>query len=250
MIGIGDPGRADSVILLSINPKIESMLMVSIPRDTKTEMVGKDFEDKINHAYSHGKTEMVKKSVENFINHSVDYVIQINMNGMRQLVDTFGGIDVHNKFAFKQADELGKKTHHYNEGMIHLDGERALHYSRMRKSDARGDIGRNERQRQVVQALMGKANSFSSITKVNEVVDILGDNMKTNVTFDDMKTYVRYVPKWKDFKVNSIEINGENETINGVYYYYVSEDERQYVSNQLKDHLSGQLPIINNEKFE
>src|SRR5690625_2201216 len=70
----GDPGRADSIMLVSIHPTEESILMFNIPRDTRTEIVGKDFEDKINHAYAYGRTEMIKDTVENFIGHQVDHV--------------------------------------------------------------------------------------------------------------------------------------------------------------------------------
>lgn len=237
----GDPGRADSIMLVSINPLEESILMFNIPRDTRTEIIGKGFEDKINHAYAFGRTEMVKDTVENFIDHPIDYVIQVNMNGMRQLVDAFGGIEVENKFAFDQGDELGKKTHHFDEGLIYLDGERALHYSRMRKRDPRGDLGRNDRQKQVLQALANKATSFSSITKINEIIDIMGGNMKTNVTFDEMKVYSKYINEWINYDIETVEIKGENQIIDGVYYYQVSDEERRHIADKLGDHLHTRL---------
>lgn len=234
----GDPGRADSIMLVSINPIEESVLMFNIPRDTRTEIIGKGFEDKINHSYAFGRTEMVKDTVENFIDHPIDYIIQINMNGMRQLVDAVGGIEVKNKFAFDQGDELGEKTYHFAEGFIDLDGERALHYSRMRQRDPRGDLGRNERQRQVLESLANKAISFSSITKINEIMDTLGENMKTNITFDEVKYFSKQINSWKDYDIETLEIKGENKMINGVYYYQVSENERQYIGNKLGNHLS------------
>lgn len=235
----GDPGRADSIILASVNPTEQSVLMFNIPRDTRTEIIGKGIQDKINHAYAFGRTEMVKNTVEHFIDRKVDYVVQINMQGMRQLVDTFGGIEVENKFEFDQSDELGKNSHHYDEGLIYLDGERALHYSRMRKRDPRGDLGRNERQRQVLQALAQKASSFSTLLKTQEIIDILGDNMKTNVSFDEMKLFYSHFSKdWKNYDIETTEIKGENETIAGIYYYQVSDEERQNITERLEEHLS------------
>lgn len=50
----GDRGRSDSLIVLTVNPNEKSIQMVSIPRDTSTEIIGKGFDDRINHAYAFG----------------------------------------------------------------------------------------------------------------------------------------------------------------------------------------------------
>lgn len=241
LIGIGDrpgdPGRADSLILVSINRSNKSALMFNIPRDTRTEIIGKGIQDKINHSYAYGRTEMTKKTVEHFLNQSIDYVVQVNMGGMRQLVDAFGGIEVENEFPFDQKDELGKEVYHYDKGLIQLNGERALHYSRMRKSDPKGDLGRNERQRQVLMALLQKATSFSSVFKIQEIMGILGSNIKTNISFEEMKSfYSEFKKDWDDFRIESLEIEGTNQIIDRIYYYSVTEEERERISNLLKEH--------------
>ena len=243
LLGIGDrpndPGRADSIICVSVNPKNESVLMFNIPRDTRTEIVGKGIKDKINHSYAFGGTEMAKKTVEHFIEQPIDYVVQVNMNGFRELVDTVGGIEVENKFAFDQADELGKKTHHYDEGLISLDGERALHYSRMRKTDPRGDFGRNERQRQVLSALVDKATNVSSIFKIQDFNKIIGNNVKTNISFDELKSFFAlYTKEWKNFPIETLEIKGEETIIDNIYYYEVSEEERERIASSIKENIS------------
>lgn len=232
---LGDPGRVDSIIVVSVNPSNNSAIMFNIPRDTRTEIIGKGFQDKINHSYAYGGTEMTKKTVEHFLDKSIDYVIQINMEGLRQLVNALGGIQVENKFSFSQEDELGEKLYHYDKGLINLDGERALHYARMRKSDPRGDFGRNERQRQVLMALLRKSTSFSSAFKIQEILNILGNNIKTNVSFEEMKFfYSEFRKDWRSYNIEILEIKGTDKTINGVYYYVVSEEERQHISEQLK----------------
>lgn len=86
----------------------------------------------------------------------------------------FGGIEVDNAFAFDQMDQYGKRKHHYDKGLIQLDGERALHYTRMRKSDPKGDLGRNERQRQVLTILLNIKASLSSVLKVEENCTLWG----------------------------------------------------------------------------
>lgn len=234
---IGDAGRADSIIVASVNPKAKKVLMFNIPRDSRVEIVGKNKMDKINHAYAYGGIEMTKKTVERFLNQPIDYVLQTNMEGLTQLVDVFGGIEVNNEFAFDQMDQYGKKNHHYDKGLIQLDGERALHYSRMRKSDPKGDLGRNERQRQVLTILLNKMASLSSVLKMEETLNIMGDNIKTNITFDKMKSFfLQFKRDWKEYQIQSEEIMGSNQTIHGVYYYHVPDKERERISALLKEH--------------
>src|SRR5699024_8449775 len=66
------------------------ILTFNIPRDTKTEISGKNSYDKINHAYSYGGTKTTKETVEDFIDSEIDDVVQINMQGFRDLVDAIG----------------------------------------------------------------------------------------------------------------------------------------------------------------
>src|SRR5699024_12378660 len=115
--------RADVIMVVSINPDKEEILTFNIPRDTKTEISGKNSYDKINHAYSYGGTKTTKETVEDFIDSEIDDVDQINMQGFRDLVDAIGGVTVHNSFSFEQADEHGKQTYHNDKDEINLNRE-------------------------------------------------------------------------------------------------------------------------------
>ncbi len=96
-------GRSDTMIVLTVNPEDESMKMVSIPRDTRTEMVGRGNEDKINHAFAFGGPEMAMDTVENFLDIPIDYYVSINMDGFKDIVDAVDGVTVDNAFAFEQS---------------------------------------------------------------------------------------------------------------------------------------------------
>src|SRR5699024_6521841 len=61
----GDVGRSDAMMIMTLDPKNEQMKVLSIPRDTRTEIVGKGTEDKINHAYAFGGSDMSVATVEN-----------------------------------------------------------------------------------------------------------------------------------------------------------------------------------------
>ncbi|MGG3568551.1 LytR family transcriptional regulator [Priestia megaterium] len=226
-----DRGRSDSLILMTVNPTTQKVKMVSIPRDTRTEIIGKGKEDKINHAYAFGGIDMSIKTVENFLNVPIDYYVQVNMEGFRDIVDAVNGITVNNPFAF-DIDGV-----HYSKGTLNLDGDKALLYTRMRYQDPRGDFGRQERQRQIIQAVIEEGASVKSLANYGHILDAIGNNVRTNLTFDEMKDIQsNYKEARKDLE--QIQINGKGTKMNGIYYYIVSDSEREKLSSMLKEQLN------------
>ncbi|KKI89255.1 trascriptional regulator [Bacillus sp. SA1-12] len=226
----GDRGRSDSLILMTVNPNTNSTQMVSIPRDTRTEIVGKGTQDKINHAYAFGGTEMAINTVENFLDIPVDYFVKINMESFKDTVDAVGGVEVNNTLDFTY------EGYHFQKGKISLDGKKALAYSRMRYDDPRGDFGRQDRQRQVIEAVIKKGANVSSITKFGDMFGVVRDNVTTNLTFDQMWD-IQANYKAASQNLEQFQVNGSGDKIDGIYYYIVPEEERTALSNQLKEHL-------------
>ena len=227
----GDRGRSDSLILMTVNPKDQSMKMVSIPRDTRTEIVGKGTTDKINHAYAFGGVDMAVNTVEKFLDVPVDYYVQVNMESFKDIVDAVGGVTVNNDLDFNY------DGYNFKKGKLTLDGKEALAYSRMRKEDPRGDFGRQLRQRQIIEGVIEEGASVQSLANYGSILDTIGTNVRTNLTFDDMK---QIQSNYKDARhnVEQLQVDGQGEKINGIYYYAVSDATRQELSAKLKDHLN------------
>jgi LCP family protein required for cell wall assembly len=226
-----ETSRSDSLMLFTLNPKNKSMKITSIPRDTYTEIIGKGKKDKINHAYAFGGIDMAVKTVENFLNVPVDHYIEVNMAGFKDIVDAVGGVDVNNDLDFTSRDT------HFNKGNIHLDGEAALKYTRMRYEDPRGDFGRQMRQRQVIQAVIKKGASVSSLASYGDVLKAIEKNVKTSLTQDQMFDIQK---NYKDCMQNSeeIQIPGDgHKAADGIWYYYVPDAAKQDLTNKLKAHL-------------
>ncbi|HFU7057816.1 TPA: LytR family transcriptional regulator [Bacillus cereus] len=224
-------GRSDSLMLFTLNPKTKSMKITSIPRDSYTEIVGKGKKDKINHAYAFGGIDMSVKTVENFLNVPVDHYIEVNMAGFRDIVDAVGGVDVNNDLEFTSRDQ------HFAKGNIHLNGETALKYTRMRYEDPRGDFGRQMRQRQVIQAVIKKGASVSSLASYGDVLKAIEKNVKTSLTQDQMFDIQK---NYKDCMQNSeeIQIPGDgHKAADGIWYYYVPDAAKQDITNKLRAHL-------------
>ncbi|WP_106496421.1 LCP family glycopolymer transferase [Lentibacillus sp. Marseille-P4043] len=219
----GDRGRSDALMVLSMEPKKDKMKLISIPRDTRAEIVGKGREDKINHAYAYGGTDMSIATVENFLNVELDYYVEMNMEGLSKMVDAVGGITVNNELEWYD-EGYYKKGYHYEKGKITLDGPQAMGYVRMRHLDPNGDFGRTKRQRQVIEAIIDKGASIASVNKIDDMIDVLGNNMATNLDFDDMKNLLF---NYKDVRKNVVRymMEGNGTKIGGTYYLIVPDSE-------------------------
>lgn len=226
----GDKGRSDTLIVLSVNPNLNSVKMLSIPRDTLTEISGRGTKDKINHAYAYGGVEMAMNTTESFLDIPIDYFVKLNMEGFRDIVDAVGGVTVNNDFAFKYGG------FNFPEGQLQLDGAKALAFSRMRKEDPRGDTGRQLRQREIIRAVIKKGTTPSSLANYEDIFAAIGTNVKTNLTFNEMyNIQAKYKEAGK--KVEQIELNGINGKIKGVYYFQIEDSELKRVQNEFKGHL-------------
>lgn len=222
-----DRGRSDTMVVMTVNPETQSTKMVSIPRDTYTEIIGRGTTDKINHAYAFGGIEMSMNTTENLLDIPIDYVVQVNMEGFEDIVDAVDGVTVNNSLAFDN----------FQEGEIHLDGDEALEYVRMRYEDPRGDFGRQDRQKQVIQGVMRKGASINSLWNYKDIFEALGQNVRTNMTFDEMVDVQR---NYQDAVTNVDQLiveDGYGETINGIWYYMMDDAELAEIQSTLKEHL-------------
>jgi len=223
----GDTGRSDTMILLAVNPSLHSILMFNIPRDTRTDIIGKGTVDKINHAYAFGGVEMAVSTVEHFLDYPIDYYIKVNMEGFEAIIDILGGVEVNNPLEFTYEGDT------FHKGQIQLDGKKALAYSRMRYDDPRGDLGRNTRQRDIIKAVLQRALGLGALTNLHGILEQIGAHVKTNITFDEMTEFIQsYRPKIDSITVD--EIAGAGERMNGIYYYIVDPKERSRVHERLK----------------
>ncbi|OIS56924.1 LCP family protein [Staphylococcus equorum] len=223
--------RSDSIVLLSINPEDKKTEMISVPRDTHAEIVGKDTEEKINHAYAYGGPDMAVKSVEKVMNVPIDHYASINMDGVSTLIDEINGVDVVSNNDFKVRDyvfEKGKKHH--------MNGDEALAFMRSRKeAGAGGDEGRQARQQLVIEAVAKKSLKPSSIPKINTIFDAVEDNIMTDLSLTELNE-IRSDYQSAQETVNRHTLKGENTMgDDGLYYFYPGDNEK--IIKDYKDNL-------------
>ncbi|MGR9048716.1 LCP family glycopolymer transferase [Halobacillus faecis] len=232
----GDSGRSDALMVLSVDPNENRSQIISIPRDTRTEMVGDSSQagnlDKINHAYAFGGADMAIQTVENFLDINLDYYVQVNMEGLEEMVDAVGGITIQNDIEW-----YGKDNFHYKKGELTMDGEEALGYVRMRYDDPQGDLGRNERQRKVIQGIVDKGMNVGSINKIGNVMDVLGKNVSTNMDFSTMQDLMKNYSGARE-NLSTYQMTGTGTKIDGIYYLEVPDQEVQDVREMILDYNS------------
>ena len=228
--GRNDVGRSDTILVATVNPKEKKTTLVSIPRDTRMEMVGHGTVEKAAHAYAHGQEKMAMDSMEQFLGIELDHYVWINMEGFEDLVNAVGGVNVDNNFAFEQD---GFK---FPKGKNTLDGEQALAYTRMRYEDPNGDYGRQVRQQEVIGAIADQALSFSGVTKYKQILKAIEDNMKTDLEPDEMfKIAIDYRDCFTT--IDEETLHGNGEMIDDISYQVIPEEELARVQLLLNQQL-------------
>lgn len=229
-------GRTDALVLATFNKEEGSVKMTSIPRDTLVEIPGKVNRDKINHAHAMGGLDLAIDTVENLFDIPVDYYVKLNFVAFIEIIDELGGVEIDVPFTFTEMDSNDNKgAITLYQGLHTLNGEEALAYARMRMKDPRGDIGRGERQQEVIKAIIEKASSISSITRYGGVLDSLESHLTTNLGFSNMVSLHSYADSLNN--VESLSLQGSDTSISGVYYYQLDEASLQEVSDEFKYHL-------------
>lgn len=225
-----DSGRSDTMIVMTVNPKKESIQLLSLPRDTRTEIIGRGTTEKMNHAYAYGGVTMAIDTVEAYLDIPIDNYVKMNMQGFQDIVNSVGGITVDNDM------DLVYKKYSFAKGTLDLDGKEALIYSRIRKEDPRGDYGRQMRQRQVIQAVIKKGASLSTLTNYDEILEAIGKNVETNLSFTEMLS----IQKNYKSTLNTIEqytLAGDNQRIDGLWYTIISDETKLEAQTRIKTHL-------------
>lgn len=243
-----ETSRTDSMIYMAINKDKSKMDMISIPRDSLTLMREKEndndassyFYDKITHAHAYDDVRGTINATENLLNSPVNFYILINFKAFEQTVNAFGGIDLYVPFDMDEQNANGElNTVKLEKGWHTLNGEQALAFCRSRYYDS--DIERGQRQLQAIHALIDKSKSLNALTKINEVINIVGNNVEHNLTPTQISSAIKMF-LGGDIKITSHRIDGYDVMYAGVYYYYPKPSSLLYISSAIHDTLDMDLP--------
>ncbi|MGY3747460.1 LCP family glycopolymer transferase [Vagococcus salmoninarum] len=231
-LGRDEQGRSDTMLVATVNPKSNKTTLVSLSRDTYTEIVGQGTVDKLNHAYAFGGAEMAIASVENLLQIPIDHYVTINMKGLKELVDAVDGVSVENTLEFSQ------DGFDFPLGTLRLNGEAALAFSRMRDQDPKGDYGRQDRQRKIINSIVKKSISLSTLTGYTDILKAIENNMKTDLSWDNMlDLQKRYKASFDNMEMEALV--GDGVMIDGVSYQQIPAEELNRVQQLLQGELAN-----------
>ena len=230
-LGRTEQGRSDSMVVVTINPHTQKTTLLSIPRDTYTEIVGYGTSDKINHAYAFGGTAMSINTVQQMLDIPIDFYVMVNMAGIQEIVDAVVGITVESPLTFNQ------NGYDFVQGTNQLDGEAALAFARMRYEDPAGDTGRQGRQRLVIEAVIRKLATPETLLNYQTILQSLSSNVQTSFQLSDFYTLQSQDYLGAVDNMNQQQLGGTGGMMNEIYYNFVDETEMTRVQDLLQAEL-------------
>lgn len=234
--GADESARTDALLLATLNKDEKNVKLLSIPRDAYMYIPEVGYETKINHAHAFGGPRATIEAVEGKLNIPIDYYVRINFEAFMDVVDALDGVTVDVPYEFTEQDSRDKANAiHLLPGYQRLNGEEALALARTRKKDT--DVMRGQRQQQIIEALLKRSLNVQSVLKYDEVIDAIGENLKTNMTFSEMKSFVGYLTHGKNLKLESLNVDGHDYQPSGTYYWQFDERSLAKTVNELEHHL-------------
>lgn len=238
--GVGDKNHegedlTDTIMVVSINEKKNTVSMLSIPRDlyveTNNTTIGAN---RINSIYGLSKEyyndnsskalEFTTATIGGFIDIDIQYYAKVDFTAFKEIVDAIDGIDVTLNEPFYDPEypieELGLyTTFSLPSGENHLDGETALKYARSRHSTS--DFDRALRQQQIIAALKDKALSLGVLTnpaKIKEIYSAISSNIETNLSLSEILYMATIAPNFTKDKMISNVLNDDPIQKGGFLY--------------------------------
>ena len=186
--------RSDTIMVAGLDFSSRALKRVSILRDTDALVNGR--ETKINEAYSQGGVKLADAVIGDFMTlphadkqPAFDRYVVINARGLKDFVDAIGGIEVPVTETMDYDDSWGDLHIHFKPGLQHMNGQKAMEYSRFRH-DACSDVCRTQRQQQIISITLAKLKSqkFNDLLHIGALLGALNKNVKTNLSFDEEKS--------------------------------------------------------------
>ncbi|WP_248912532.1 LCP family protein [Paenibacillus macquariensis] len=235
-----ETARSDTMIYAVIRPKESKVLLVSIPRDTYTEIIGRGKKDKINHSFAFGGQLMAKNTMEALLDHKLDYYATINFVGLRDAVDELGGVELpiekdivnkgvdHEKFTIKANQSI------YN-------GTDALNYVRYREDS---DFNRTKRQQVFLNQVANKLMNLNQIIKIPQLLDIMGSNLQTDMKPKFIIDLSKQLLTGSEVQITSYTVMGESIRLNGISYDRVDEEDLKFAPDLIDNWMVDTIPTV------
>jgi LCP family protein required for cell wall assembly len=221
-VGMTDPARTDTMLVLTVDPQSKTAGLLSINRDLWVKIAGLNQEGKINTAHFLGEVERVPgggpalamQTVQNTFGLPIPYYLRLNFTAFEKLIDQIGGIDVYVAEAIDDPDYpdagFGYEPFSIDAGWQHLDGRTALKYARTRATPG-SDLDRVKRQQQVILAVRDKVLNDNRLPELlaqsGWLLQTLGDSVQTNLTPGQLNELAQLAAQIKRDEIQSVTLD-------------------------------------------
>lgn len=229
--------RTDTMMLTKVNFNTGEIDLLSIPRDTRTEVRGKL--DKINHAHSYEGIDLTLETVEDFLNIDLDYYVKVNYDAVKEVVDKIGGVDIDVPKRMKYSDPTAEPPLYIDldKGQQVLDGDQSLQYLRYR-SYQDGDLGRVAAQQIFIKEFVSQTFSLKNLFKIPSLIKTYYDYVDTNIPMTTILKGASFKKEDVTDNLNTYTIPGEARMINGgSYYVYEEEATEELIEEVFGDYI-------------
>jgi len=223
--------RSDTMMLVSCDPILKRVGCVSIPRDSRVRIIGHG-NDKINSAHALGGPELAVETVRQSFSVPVDHYMVIDTQGLRKVFEALGPIEVKVEKRMRYTDHAGKLHVALDPGLQTLTPVQAEEYVRFRH-DARGDIGRIDRQQWFMRQVSKKLREPQVVLKLPELFKLANQYVVTDLSVEDMARLATFGKDIQSNQVQTATLPGEAQTIHGGSYWIPNEKAGSIVFNRL-----------------
>jgi len=238
-IGSDLDGHSDAILLIRFDPVKQKIAAISIPRDTLT-LVPDLGMTKINTANFVGGAPLAARTVSKLLGGvPIDRYVRVNVQGFNQLIDALGGVEVYVPKDLKYQDDSQRLYINLKAGKQVLNGDKAVQYMRFRQDDL-GDIGRVQRQQAFIRALIEQKLNIETVAKIPEILNILHDNLDTNLTVEEMLALGSFAAKVGRKDTRLLMLPGRFSTTSEYSLSYWLADE-QAVQRMMYEHFDSPI---------
>lgn len=232
--------RTDTMMLTEIDLDTGKIKILSIPRDTRTIVRGR--QDKINHAHAYDGSEGSIKAVKNLLGIDLEYYVKVDYQIVKDVVNAIGGVTIDIPFTMKYYDPTAKPPLNINipkGDKQTLDGKNAHDFLRWRHNNAMtvgypdGDIGRIKAQQYFMKEFVKQTLKPKNILQLPKLVDTYFKNVETNVPLKLMAKGALSANKIDVETMETATIPGEGQTIGGVSYFIYDGAEMDELTKEL-----------------
>lgn len=204
---ISSVSRSDVNIVAVVNPALEKILLVSIPRDYYVKLHNTNgYNDKLTHAGIYG-IDMSVNTIEDLLDINIDYYLRLNFSTLTKSIDLLDGVDVYSDITFNPTTNPSLTIY---QGLNHMNGEEALAFARERYAYKTGDRHRGENQQAIIEAVIKKLSNPKNITKYKDILNSLDGTFETDMSYKDITNLVKLqISKNIDWNVTSISLDGK-----------------------------------------